>query len=112
MHATRKLIAIKSLHTLIWVGYNIVIFYLLFAVLTDRIDRLFWIGLGLVGLEVLVLLLFRMYCPLTLIARRYSDSTAANFDIYLPHWLAKYNKAIYGGLMVLVLLGLFWRLMQ
>ncbi len=112
MHATRKLIAIKSLHTLIWVGYNIVIFYLLFAVLTDRIDRLFWIGLALVGLEVLVLLLFRMYCPLTLIARRYSDSAAANFDIYLPHWLAKYNKAIYGGLMVLVLLGLFWRLMQ
>ncbi len=45
-----KLIAIKSLHTLIWVGYNRVIFYLLYAVIADRMDGWFWIGLGLVGL--------------------------------------------------------------
>ena len=110
MKGSSALIAIKTLHTLIWVGYNIVIFYLLFAVIADRIDRLFWIGLGLVGLEMLVLLLFRMYCPLTLVARRYSDSTAPNFDIYLPQWLAKYNKVIYGSIMLVVLLLLAFRM--
>lgn len=112
MAASYKLMAIKSLHTLIWSGYNIVIFYLLYAVIMDRIDQFFWIGLALVGLEVIVLLAFRLYCPLTLVARRYSDSTAANFDIYLPLWLAKYNKQIYGGVMVLVLIGMVIRLVE
>lgn len=110
MDARGKFVAIKSLHTAIWVGYNIVIGYLLYAVIADRIDRWFWIGLGLVGLEVLVLLAFRLYCPLTLVARRYSDSTAPNFDIYLPQGIAKYNKEIYGVVMVLVLIGLVVRL--
>lgn len=112
MNTSNKLIAIKSLHTLIWVCYNIVIFYLLYAVIVDRIDRWFWVGLGLVGIEVIVLLLFRLYCPLTLVARRYSDSTAANFDIYLPHWLAKYNKLIYSGIMLVVLVVLVIRLVE
>ena len=111
MTRSSALIAIKTLHTAIWVGYNIVIFYLLYAVITARIDRLFWIGLGLVGLEMLVLLLFRMYCPLTLVARRFSDSTAPNFDIYLPQWLAKYNKVIYGTIMAVVLVGMAVRLL-
>ena len=110
MRPTGKLIAIKSLHTLIWVGYNLVIIYLLYAVITDRMDAWFWVGLSLVGLEVLVLLLFRMHCPLTLVARRYSGSTAANFDIYLPLWLAKYNKLIYGIIMGVVLMGMVVRL--
>ncbi|MBP6313656.1 MAG: hypothetical protein WAR83_15890 [Flavobacteriales bacterium] len=112
MDASKKLIAIKTLHTLIWTCYNIIIFYLLYAVIVDHIDRWFWVGLGLVGLEVLVLLAFRMYCPLTVVARRYSDSTAANFDIYLPHWLAKYNKQIYGGIMLIVLVVLVIRLVE
>ncbi|MGB3081016.1 MAG: hypothetical protein WBB31_18180, partial [Saprospiraceae bacterium] len=50
---------------------------------------------GLIALEGLVLLVFKSICPVTLIARKYSDSTRANFDIYLPNWLAKYNKLIY-----------------
>jgi hypothetical protein len=47
-----------------------------------------------------------MFCPLTVIARKYSDSTKANFDIFLPNWLAKYNKLIYTsifGVAVLIL---------
>lgn len=61
-----KLISIKLLHTAIWIFFNVVIFYLLIAVITDRIDRWFWIGLGLVGLEVIALLLFSWSCPLRL----------------------------------------------
>ncbi|MBK7554041.1 MAG: hypothetical protein IPI55_05465 [Flavobacteriales bacterium] len=89
---------------------NVVIFYVLYAVLTGRIDRWLWIGLSVIGLECLVLLIFKMACPLTLVARRYSSSQLPNFDIYLPLWLAKYNKVIYGIILVGILAGLFWRL--
>ncbi len=110
MTARHKLIAIKLLHTAVWVFMNVVIFYVLYAVLTDRIDRWLWIGLSVIGLECLVLLIFKMACPLTLVARRYSSSQLPNFDIYLPLWLAKYNKVIYGIILVGILAGLFWRL--
>lgn len=110
MSPASRLIAIKVVHTLIWVFLSAVIFYLLYAVIVDRIDRLFWIGMGLVGLEVLVLLLFRMSCPLTVVARRYSASEAPNFDIYLPAFIARHNKTIYSVIMGAVLVGMAWRL--
>ena len=42
--------------------------------LCNRIDKWVWIGLGLFALEGIVLLLFKMMCPLTMMARKYSDS--------------------------------------
>ncbi len=110
MSVHRKLVLIKVLHTVIWVVLSAVIFYLLYAVIADRIDRWFWAGLGLVGLEIIALLLFRMRCPLTVVARRYSDSQRANFDIHLPEWLARHNKTIYSVIMGVVLAGMVWRL--
>jgi hypothetical protein len=41
-------------------------------------------------------------CPLTSIAARYTDERRDNFDIYLPEWLAKHNKSIFGVLYVAV----------
>jgi hypothetical protein len=35
--------------------------------------------------EGIVLLIFKMRCPLTVIAMRYSDSNKDNFDIFLPN---------------------------
>ena len=29
---------------------------------------------------------------------RYTDDRRPNFDIYLPSWLARYNKQIFGSL--------------
>jgi hypothetical protein len=110
MTAASKLVWVKILHTLIWIFYNIVIFYALYAVVFNKIDRWLWWSLVLIGIECAVLLFFRMVCPLTLVARRYSDSQKDNFDIFLPNWLAKYNKHIYGSLLVLALVILLWRL--
>ena len=39
-------------------------------------------------------------CPLTAIARRYTDDPSPAFDIFLPQWLAKWNKALFGSLFV------------
>lgn len=110
MNNSTKLIGIKVLHTLIWIFFNVVIFYLLYAVLTNRIDQWVWIGLGCFLLEGVVLLIFKNFCPLTLWARQYSISTAHNFDIYIPNWLAQYNKPIYTGLLVVVIVILVYRL--
>ncbi len=54
----------------------------------------------LVFIECLVLAVNRLRCPLTDVAARYTDDRAENFDIYLPLWLARYNKHIFGTLFV------------
>lgn len=105
----KKLVLIKSLHTLIWVFYNVVIFYLLYAAIIDKIDQWVWICVGLVIAEGLVLLAFNWYCPLTVVARKYSDSNKDNFDIFLPNWLAKYNKLIYTTIFGISILILVYR---
>ncbi|NOS86377.1 MAG: hypothetical protein HOP31_14665 [Ignavibacteria bacterium] len=110
MTSNTKLILVKILHTVIWVFFNVVIFYMLYAVIINKIDIWVWVCLGLIGLEVIILLVFRSVCPVTLIAERYSDSDKANFDIYLPHWLAKYNKKIYSVIVLAALVILVYRL--
>ncbi len=39
-------------------------------------------------------------CPLTDLAGRFTDARAENFDIYLPLWVARHNKLIFGILFV------------
>ena len=105
-----KLLIIKITHTMIWLFFNVVIFYLLYAVIVNKIDKWVWICVGLVVLEGLVLVLFNMFCPLTVMARKYSDSTKDNFDIFLPNWLAKYNKLIYTSIFGVAVLILVYRI--
>lgn len=101
MEVEKRLLAIKLLHTLVWVLFVAVIFYIVYSGFTNKITPFTWIAIGLVIIEGLILLLFKMFCPLTLIARKYSDSKKANFDIFLPEWLAKYNKEIFTSVYVL-----------
>ena len=41
-----KLTIIKIIHTLIWIFFNVVIFYLLYAVIINKIDKWVWMGVG------------------------------------------------------------------
>ena len=111
MKTDKKLIIIKIIHTLVWLFFNVVLFYMAYAVIINKIDKFIWIGIGLIALEGIVLLIFNKVCPLTIIARKYSDSTKDNFDIYLPNWLAKWNKLIYTALFILIICGLFYRIL-
>lgn len=65
---------------------------------------------ALVSVELAILAANRCSCPLTAVAARYTTDRRPNFDIYLPEWLARYNKEIFGTLLVLGLLyaGLRW----
>jgi len=103
---TSKLIVIKAIHTVIWIFFNLVLVYLFYAAVADKVDYWFWLGIGLIGLECIILILNRWACPLSAIARKYTDSTMDNFDIYIPNWLAKYNKTIYSTLFV-ILVGIY-----
>jgi hypothetical protein len=107
-----KLLIVKIIHTIIWLFFNVVVFYLLYAVIINKIDIWVWICIGLVLLEGLVLLFFKMFCPLTIMARRYSDSTKDNFDIFSPNWLAKYNKLIYTSIFGISIVILIFRLLS
>ena len=105
-----KLRIVKIIHTIIWVFFNVVIFYLLYAVITYKIDKWVWISIGLVVIEGIVLIVFKAICPVTLVARRYSNSEKHNFDIYLPNWLARYNKLIYTTIFIIAILILIYQL--
>jgi hypothetical protein len=95
MNSSKKLLTVKIVHTLIWLFFVTAIFYILYSVITNKITITTWIAIVLIVVEGAVLVLFKMFCPLTLIARKYSDSEKDNFDIFLPNWLARHNKIIF-----------------
>jgi len=97
-------VLIKSIHTGVWVFFNIVLVYLYYAVFTNKIGILFWLGIVAYAIEFVILLLYKWNCPITFLARNYSNSDKDNFDIYLPNWMAKHNKTIYSVLVVLLLI--------
>ena len=43
-----KLILIKSIHTIIWIFFNIVLFYMAYEVIFNKIDQFIWIGIGFI----------------------------------------------------------------
>jgi hypothetical protein len=105
-----KLLFIKSIHTLVWLMFVIIIAFILWSGFTANISVYSWLAVAAVTGEGLVLLLFKGSCPLTKLARRYSNSQKENFDIFLPNWLAKYNKLIFGALFCLGLIIMLFRL--
>jgi hypothetical protein len=102
------LVAIKLLHTLIWAIFAGSILALPVAAWALRFD---WAGVltALVLIECLVLALNRGRCPLTVLAARFTPERVDNFDIYLPTWLARYNKRIFGTLFIVSELFMAWR---
>ena len=112
MIAKFHLIQIKIIHTIIWAFFNVVLFYMAYAVITNKIDKYVWIGIGLILLEGMVLLSFKKICPLTIMARKYSKSSKDNFDIYLPNWLARNNKLIYTTFFIMIVCGILYRILN
>ena len=109
MDSSGKLLTIKLLHTVIWAFFVAVIFYILYSGIADKVNIYTWIGIALVIGEGLTLLIFKMFCPLTLIARKYSDSEKDNFDIFLPNWLAKHNKVIFTSIFIVAVIIVLYR---
>lgn len=103
----RALLAIKLAHTAIW-GF--------FAGSILAMPFLAWAGhfrwaaalTIFVLFECAVLAVNRMRCPLTDLAGKYTEDRSPNFDIYLPRFVAEYNKQIFGTIFVVNGLLAWW----
>ena len=97
--AAASLRAVKLFHTLAWA-------FFVGCILAIPIHA--WRGefawaavfIAIVCLEVVIILVNDGRCPLTAVAARFTEDRRDNFDIYLPLWLARYNKIIFGWLFV------------
>lgn len=102
---------IKIIHTFAWAFFAGCI--LAIPVFAWRGElRIAIVLIGVVFVEVFIILFNRWRCPLTDIAARYTEKREDNFDIYLPPWLARYNKEIFGSLFVLGLIYTFLKWMN
>jgi hypothetical protein len=109
MSRVTALQAIKAFHTLVWVFFVCCILAIPLLALKGQFVRAF-IAAGIVLIEAGILIFNEWHCPLTALAARYTDDRRDNFDIYLPLWLARYNKLIFGWLFGAVLVStlLLW----
>lgn len=77
--------------------------YIGYSVIRMNFDVLFYISMFLIVTETLIITVNSWKCPLTSIARQYSEDDSPNFDIYLPRIIAKYNKEIFSVILFLIL---------
>lgn len=94
-----RLRLIKLLHTAIWGLMAAAILALPWMGWSRRFGWALGLTLLVLG-ECGVLALNGGRCPLTGLAARYTHDRADNFDIYLPLWLARHNKLVFGCLFV------------
>lgn len=99
MAADRSLHFVRSAHTAIWAFFATCVLAAPVLTYFGHLGASAFL-LGVVSLEVLVLLLNGWSCPLTGVAAKFTEDRSPNFDIYLPMWLAKHNKAIFGPMFV------------
>ena len=107
----KNLFLIKLTHTAIWCIFVAAILYVLYAGIFNRVGILAWICIGLVFIEGIILLIYNGKCPLTLLGHKYTDNPMVGFDIFLPVWLAKYNKAIFSALFMIGFVLVIWRVL-
>jgi hypothetical protein len=99
----RSLRKVKVVHTIVWAFFPTSILAIFVLAWMARY-RGAVILIGVVFMEVVLLVINGWRCPLTDVAARYTDDRRDNFDIYLPEWLARYNKQVFGPLYVLGIL--------
>jgi hypothetical protein len=107
----KKLLLIKLAHTAIWGILVAAILYILYAGIFDNVGILTWFCIGLIFGEGIVLLLCKGKCPLTLLGYKYANNPIEGFDIFLPTWLAKNNKIIFGTLFLIGFILVVWRVL-
>ncbi|MEP6563895.1 MAG: hypothetical protein ABJB10_02080 [Mesorhizobium sp.] len=90
---------IKAIHTVVWAFFVACILAIWVCALRGEYFHAA-LSIGVVLVEALVLVANGWRCPLTSVAAGYTDDRRDNFDIYLPEWLARHNKLIFGTLYV------------
>jgi len=107
VNADRTLVVVKVIHTVVWAFFAACITAVPLLALAGQLRGATVLSAIVLG-EVVVLVLNRMRCPLTDVAQRYTQDRSDNFDIYLPLFLARHNKRIFGALFVAGEVILVW----
>ena len=95
--------AVKIIHTIAWAFFAGCILATPVYAWRGEFTGSFLL-IATVFVEVFILWANDWRCPLTGVAARYTDERQDNFDIYLPLWLARYNKEIFGSIFFISLL--------
>ncbi len=95
----RALVTVKIVHTVVWAFFVGCIVAIPVAGLLGRFG-LAWVFSGLVLFECSILAVNGGRCPLTDVAGRFTEDRRPEFDIYLPRWVARWNKVLFGTLFV------------
>jgi len=98
---------VKLVHTVAWAFFASCVVLIPVAASQRRLT-LAYLLIAVVAVESLILVFNSWRCPLTDVAARYTADRRPNFDIYLPVWLARYNKHIFGSL---YFVGIVWTLL-
>jgi len=77
----------------------------------DEISILLWFCFAFIIVESIILIINGWRCPITIKAEKYSQNNEAGFDIYLPKWVAKYNKSIFTGIFIIEIAFLIFRIL-
>jgi len=104
-----KLNIIKAIHTFVWLIFVVAILYICYAGAFNQVNKLVWYCVGAVLTEGIVLMINKGRCPLTSLADKYTNSQPVGFDIFLPKWLARYNKILFSTLFLIGLSLVLWR---
>ena len=102
---------IKIAHTFAWAVFATTILAIPIVTVFRKFDWASWLSL-FVWIEIFILAVHHMRCPLTGIAERYTDDRSDNFDIFLPIWLARINQLIFGSVFIVVEAYLVFRWMS
>ena len=105
---SRKLLAVKVVHTVIYSTIVAAIFYTLYSGITKTYNNLLYASLGVIAVECAVFLGNGMRCPLTALAKNYGAAMGHGGDSLFPEKVTKYTLGIFGtvllaGLIVLTL---------
>ena len=102
------LVAVKVAHTVAWAFFAGCILAIPVVSWLGKHSAAAWL-IGIVLVEVAILVVNRWRCPLTSLAARFTHERHDNFDIYLPLWLARHNKLIFGTLFCLAIVFAYAR---
>ncbi len=91
------LVLVKIIHTIAWAFFAGCILAIPVVSWRGNHTAAAWLT-AIVFFEVAILVINGWRCPLTSLASRFTDDRRDNFDIYLPAWLARHNKLIFGTL--------------
>ena len=84
-----RFLLFKLVHTGIFFFLSTCLIYILYAGITRTYNWYLVVAIGAISLEGLVLILNHWQCPLTMLAKKYSNQSGSVTDIFLPFWYAR-----------------------